>query len=264
MAAGVPGQGACGELWSHCISWADLTVPVGIGDAAARLDLGEGWPDPWRVSWKAGQRTESRSVGELARVPLAGADPIWAFSWRRGQRHRPGLEYLVSTGRHHGFESMEEARTLLALDFAGDRADVVSQPAEHPPEDALRRARHTRMGPGLRRLQLGAPARQARCRRRGVHRLRGQAPPAPPVPPHIRLDGTGSGIPRGCASARPSPCRRSPQSRRRRKRGVREAAQPECRQRPRPGARRTQQFPAIALPAQTQQPGLHRSRSWCH
>jgi hypothetical protein len=61
-------------------------------------------------------------------MPLAGADPIRAFSWRRGQRHRPGLEYLVSTGRHHGFESLEEARTLLALDFAGDLADVVSQP----------------------------------------------------------------------------------------------------------------------------------------
>ena len=61
-------------------------------------------------------------------MPLAGGDPIRAFSWRRGQRHRPGLEYLVSTGRHHGFESLEEARTLLVLDFAGDLADVVSQP----------------------------------------------------------------------------------------------------------------------------------------
>lgn len=61
-------------------------------------------------------------------MPLAGADPIRTFSWRRGQRHRPGLEYLVSTSRHHGFESLEEARTLLALDFAGDLADVVSQP----------------------------------------------------------------------------------------------------------------------------------------
>jgi hypothetical protein len=59
---------------------------------------------------------------------MASADPFRAFSWRRRQRHRPGLEYLVSTGRHHGFESMEEARTLLALDFAGDLIDVVSQP----------------------------------------------------------------------------------------------------------------------------------------
>ena len=38
------------------------------------------------------------------------------------------MQYLVSTGRHHGAESMEEARVLLALDFAGDLVDVVSQP----------------------------------------------------------------------------------------------------------------------------------------
>jgi hypothetical protein len=34
----------------------------------------------------------------------------------------------VSTGRHHGFESLEEQRLLLALDFAGGVTDVVSQP----------------------------------------------------------------------------------------------------------------------------------------
>jgi hypothetical protein len=38
------------------------------------------------------------------------------------------LQFLVSTGRHHGFESLEEARVLVALDFAGDLIDVVSQP----------------------------------------------------------------------------------------------------------------------------------------
>jgi hypothetical protein len=128
LAAGVQGQDASGGLWSHRVSWADLTVPVGVDHGAARLELGEGWPDRWSVSWKIGKRAESRAVREVAQAPLAGADPIRAFSWRRGQRHRPGLEYLVSTGRHHGFESMEEARTLLALDFAGDLADVVSQP----------------------------------------------------------------------------------------------------------------------------------------
>jgi hypothetical protein len=35
---------------------------------------------------------------------------------------------MVSTGRHHGFESLEEARLLLALDFAGRVRGVVSQP----------------------------------------------------------------------------------------------------------------------------------------
>jgi hypothetical protein len=44
-----------------------------------------------------------------------------------GQRHRPGLQYLVSTDRHHGFESIAEQRLLLALDFVGVR-EVVSQP----------------------------------------------------------------------------------------------------------------------------------------
>jgi hypothetical protein len=35
------------------------------------------------------------------------------------QRHRPGLEAMVSTGRLHGFESIAEQRLLLALDFLG-------------------------------------------------------------------------------------------------------------------------------------------------
>jgi hypothetical protein len=35
---------------------------------------------------------------------------------------------MVSTGRHHGFESLEEARLLLALDFAGGVVEVLAQP----------------------------------------------------------------------------------------------------------------------------------------
>jgi hypothetical protein len=38
------------------------------------------------------------------------------------------LQFLVSTGRHHGFESLQEARLLLALDFAGDLVDMLAQP----------------------------------------------------------------------------------------------------------------------------------------
>jgi hypothetical protein len=67
LAAGV--LAACGELWSHCVSWAALTVPAGIDHGAARLALGNGWPDQWPVSRKAGQRTESRSVRELVPKP---------------------------------------------------------------------------------------------------------------------------------------------------------------------------------------------------
>ncbi len=61
-------------------------------------------------------------------MPCAGCEPVRRFSWRAGQRHRPGLQYLVSTGRHHGFESVAEQRLLLALDFAADLVDVLSQP----------------------------------------------------------------------------------------------------------------------------------------
>lgn len=39
-----------------------------------------------------------------------------------------GLEFLVSTGRQHGFESLAERRLLLALDFASGAAEVLSQP----------------------------------------------------------------------------------------------------------------------------------------
>jgi hypothetical protein len=67
-------------------------------------------------------------VQELMSVPIALCRPVRRFGWRPRQRHRPGLQFMGSTGRHHGFESMAEQRLLLALDFAGDLVDVVSQP----------------------------------------------------------------------------------------------------------------------------------------
>jgi hypothetical protein len=67
-------------------------------------------------------------VRDLGVVAAGGCVPWRHFTWRTGQRHRPGLQYLVSTGRHHGFESLEEQRFLLALDFAGGVTGVVSQP----------------------------------------------------------------------------------------------------------------------------------------
>ncbi|MFC7828486.1 TnsA-like heteromeric transposase endonuclease subunit [Streptomyces sp. NPDC057375] len=67
-------------------------------------------------------------MADLAAAPVTGLGPIRGFAWRRDQRHRPGLKYMVSTGRLHGFESLEEAGLLLALDFAGDVTEVLSQP----------------------------------------------------------------------------------------------------------------------------------------
>jgi hypothetical protein len=105
-------------------------VPVSLDQGAVRLDLSEGWQERWLVSWKAQKEVRSRTVRQVAKVPMVGTDPIRVFSWARSQRHRPGLQYMVSTGRHHGFESIEEARVLIALDFAGDIVDVMSQPVK--------------------------------------------------------------------------------------------------------------------------------------
>jgi len=128
--------GAGEPLWSDSASWTDLMVPVSVDQGLAGLDLSEGWEDRWLVTWKASGEVRSRTVSQVAKVPLARTDPIRVFSWARGQRHRPGLQYMVSTGRHHGFESLEEARVLLALDFAGDIVDVASQPVRLQFENA--------------------------------------------------------------------------------------------------------------------------------
>jgi len=56
-------------------------------------------------------------VRDLGSFPVPGCEPVRRFSWSRRQRHRPGLQFMVSTGLHHGFESLEEARLLLALDL---------------------------------------------------------------------------------------------------------------------------------------------------
>lgn len=115
-------------MWSHRVGWEELLVPEFVAAGRSGLDLSGDWPDRWTVTWKSDGDQVSCSVRELLRSPRVDADPIRSFAWQRGQAHRPGLQFLVSTGRHHGAESLEEARLLLALDFAGDLVDVVSQP----------------------------------------------------------------------------------------------------------------------------------------
>ncbi|MEW1638494.1 TnsA-like heteromeric transposase endonuclease subunit [Streptomyces sp. NPDC093801] len=67
-------------------------------------------------------------VQELAGVPAIASVPVRGFTWRAGQRHRPGLQYLLATDRMHGFESLAERNLLIALDFTGDVMEVLSQP----------------------------------------------------------------------------------------------------------------------------------------
>jgi hypothetical protein len=91
------------------------------------LDLGEGWTRRWVTRWKAGKSVLSCPVRDMAGVCLPECRPVRRFTWSTGQRHRPGLATVVSTGRLHGFESIAEQRLLLALDFLGV-TDLLGQP----------------------------------------------------------------------------------------------------------------------------------------
>jgi hypothetical protein len=98
------------------------------GAERARLALGPGWTRQWTATWQVLGGDTVSPVRDLGPVPVAGCEPVRRFSWRRRQRHRPGLQFMVSTGRVHGFESLEERSLLLALDFAGAVGDVLPQP----------------------------------------------------------------------------------------------------------------------------------------
>ncbi|REE98330.1 TnsA-like heteromeric transposase endonuclease subunit [Thermomonospora umbrina] len=124
-----------------------LSCDVVLGDGGRRLlDLADGWTGRWWARWKTAGADVHIPVRDLAASVPAGTRPVRSFTWSTRQRHRPGLAYLVSTRRHHGFESIAEQRVLLALDFAGELVDVLPQPfclrfttrgmgpAEHTPD----------------------------------------------------------------------------------------------------------------------------------
>ncbi|MZG16302.1 TnsA-like heteromeric transposase endonuclease subunit [Streptomyces sp. SID5914] len=115
-------------LWSHRCKWTDLLVPVALDAGRGGLDISDGWPDRWTATWKYAGDEITGPVRHLGQVPVTSRGPMRGFTWRREQRHRPGLESLVSTRRLHGFESLEEDQLLVALDFAGDLVEVLSQP----------------------------------------------------------------------------------------------------------------------------------------
>jgi hypothetical protein len=117
-------------ILSDMCHWTDLVSDrCDAGDDALRvLDLSEGWTRRWTARWKVAGAQVICPVRDMGSFPITGNQPVRSFSWRTAQRHRPGLEFLVSTGRHHGFESIAEQRLLVALDFAGGLADVISQP----------------------------------------------------------------------------------------------------------------------------------------
>jgi hypothetical protein len=113
---------------SDCCGLDEMFLAYVPGEAErARLELGPGWTRRWTATWQVSGGDEVSLVRDLGPAPVAGCEPVRRFSWGRRQRHRPGLQVLVSTGRLHGFESLEEQSLLLALDFTGAE-DVLPQP----------------------------------------------------------------------------------------------------------------------------------------
>jgi len=84
-----------------------LPAPCGgvLAEGRGALALGHGWSRQWTTRWKFEGGPVVCPVRDLASMPVRGALPVRRFSWWTSQFHRPGLQYLVSTGRHHGFES---------------------------------------------------------------------------------------------------------------------------------------------------------------
>ncbi|MGW1049416.1 TnsA-like heteromeric transposase endonuclease subunit [Streptomyces sp. NPDC002521] len=110
------------RLWSQSCVVGDLFEDFTAECSALAVS------DRWSAEWRIAGTEVVCSLPHLGTVPLSRAGPVRQFSWRPRQRHRPGLQYMISTGRHHGFESLEEQRFLLALDFAGRIRDVLPQP----------------------------------------------------------------------------------------------------------------------------------------
>jgi hypothetical protein len=122
------GSSGCAVVPSAGCGLADLVADIPAPCCGGVLDLGPGWAARWTAAWKVSGAEVACPVRDLGSFPLQGCGPVRRFSWRRGQRHRPGLQFMMSTGLHHGFESLEEARVLLALDFAEAVTRVVCQP----------------------------------------------------------------------------------------------------------------------------------------
>lgn len=116
-----------GPIHSGSCGLADLVTVTRVVRGGV-LDLRDGWAGRWSAAWRVSGSEVVCPVRDLGSFPVPGCEPVRRFSWSRGQRHRPGLQFMVSTGLHHGFESLEEARLLLALDFAGAVTEVICQP----------------------------------------------------------------------------------------------------------------------------------------
>jgi hypothetical protein len=113
-------------VWSGTCTIVELATSLPLNDVEPSAPAD--WARRWTMSWHTPDGIVSGPVQHLGVIPLHLMQPVRRFSWATGQRHRPGLQFMVSTGRHHGFESLAEQRLLLALDFAGQVRLLLGQP----------------------------------------------------------------------------------------------------------------------------------------
>jgi hypothetical protein len=122
------GDGSC-LVWSHTCTLDDLVMRYAVdAGAAGCLDTGPGWARRRTARWTVTGADLICPVRDLAGAAAMASVPVRGFTGRARQRHRPGLQYLLATGRMHGFEGLAGRRVLVALDFAGDAGGVLSQP----------------------------------------------------------------------------------------------------------------------------------------
>ncbi|MFF3663898.1 TnsA-like heteromeric transposase endonuclease subunit [Streptomyces olivochromogenes] len=116
-------------VWSDACCLEDLALLyTGFTDFTQALDLDEIWPVRWTTTWKFGLTPAASPVRDLDKVDLGRSVPVRRFTWRTDQFHRPGLEYMMATDRHHGFESHEEECLLMVAEFAAGLVEALSQP----------------------------------------------------------------------------------------------------------------------------------------
>jgi hypothetical protein len=118
-------------VWSDTCRWTDLAIlSFGFQDWFDHLMLERNWMTIWTATLRHLGSDVVVMIRDVPVLPCTSYEPVRHFSWRRDQVHRPGLYFMVSTGRHHGYESLAEARALLMLNFAGNVTHVLSQPME--------------------------------------------------------------------------------------------------------------------------------------
>ncbi|MGW6604236.1 hypothetical protein [Streptomyces sp. NPDC055036] len=109
---------AAGQVRSgECVLDELMSPYKGLDEARTRLVIRDNWASCWTAAWQVNGSEVVWPVRGLGSVPVLPSKPVRGFTWRAKQKHRPGLEFMVSTGRKRGFESREERAALLALDF---------------------------------------------------------------------------------------------------------------------------------------------------